>query len=91
MRYTESRERSAEVLRAALALMGQHDAAFNPLAFAVFYEHVAGINARLSQAIQACLRTEPRLGDATIARLYRDHVNDIDEAALQQASGQPSG
>ncbi|MES2715199.1 MAG: GGDEF domain-containing protein [Pseudomonadota bacterium] len=88
MQHTESRERSAEVLRAALALMGQHDAAFNPLAFAVFYEHVAGINARLSQAIEASLRTEPRLGDATIARLYREHVNDRDEAALQQASGQ---
>ncbi len=87
MRYTESKERSAEWLRAALGHMGQHDAAFNPLAFAVWYEYAAGINARLTRAIDECRVAEPRIGDATIARLYRDHVNEADEEALQRASG----
>ena len=88
MRYTESRERSAELLRAALAQMGRHDAAFNPITFAVWYEHTAGINARLNRAIDECLRTEPRLSDKTMARLYREFVNEVDEAAMERASGE---
>lgn len=60
MRYTESKERSAEVLRAALACMGQHDAPFNPHVFAVWYEVAAGSNIPLSRAIDECLRSEPR-------------------------------
>lgn len=88
MRYTQSKEQSAEVLRAALGHLGQHDAALNPWSFTVWYEHAAGINARLSRAIEECLRTEPRLGDATIARLYRDHVSEVDEAAMQRVSGE---
>lgn len=88
MRYNDSRERSAELLRAALAQMGRHDAAFNPLTFAVWYEYTAGINPRLNEALDACLATEPRLGDETIGRLFREHVSEVDEAAMQRASGQ---
>ncbi len=88
MRYTESKERSAELLRLALAHMGRHDAAFNPMTFAVWYEYATGINARLTRALEECLSTEPRLGDATIARLYSDHVSAIDELAMQRASGE---
>jgi diguanylate cyclase len=87
-RYSQSRERSAEVLRTALAFMGQHDAAFNPLTFAVWYEHAAGINAELSTAIEQCLLAESRLGDETIARLHRDHVGAVDELAMQRASAE---
>ncbi len=87
MRYTEPRERSAELLRAALAQMGRHDAAFNPITFAVWYEHTAGINARLNRAIDECLRTEPRLSDATMARLYREFVSEVDEVSMERASG----
>lgn len=88
MRYTQSKEQSAELLRAALVHMGQHDAAFNPLTFAVWFEHAAGINARLTRSIENCLHSEPRLGDDTIARLYRDHVGEVDESAMQRASGE---
>ena len=52
-RYQESKEHSAEIVRQVLALMGQHDAAFHPLNFAVWYEYVAGINSRLTQALDA--------------------------------------
>lgn len=87
MRYSHSKDRSAELLRAAIGLMGRHDAAFNPLTFAVWYEYAAGMNGRLTRAIEECLRTEPRLGDATVECLYRDYVSDIDQAAVQRASG----
>ena len=87
MRYTETRERSAELLRAALAQMGRHDAAFNPITFAVWYEHTAGINSRLNRAIAECLRTEPRLSEQTTARLYREFVSVVDEVAMERANG----
>jgi len=86
MRYTEPRERSAELLRLALAQMGRHDAAFNPITFAVWYEHTAGTNARLNRAIDECLRGEPRLTDQTMERLYRDFVSEVDEVAMERAS-----
>ncbi len=86
MRYTESRERSAEVLRAALAQMGRHDAAFNPITFAVWYEHTAGTNARLIKAIDESMLREPRLSEKTTVQLYRDHVSEIDVVAMERAS-----
>ena len=86
-RYQQSQPQSAELLRLALARMGQHAAAFNPVTFAVFYEHVAGINPRLSQAIAHCERSDPKLSDATVQRLYREHIADIDEAAAERISG----
>lgn len=88
MRYKEPRERSAELLRAALAQMARHDAAFNPITFAVWYEHTAGINSRLNRAIDDCLRTEPRLSDQTMARLYREFVSAVDEVSMERASGE---
>jgi len=88
MRYTQTKEQSAEVLRTAVAHIGRHDAACNPLTFAVWYEYAAGINARLTRAVDEYLRTEPRLGDATIARLYRDHVSEVDEHAIERAGGE---
>ena len=60
-RYTESKEHSAELLRAALRCMGQHDARCNPVSFTVWYEYSAGINAQLNLALDQCLRSEPRL------------------------------
>ena len=86
-RYQESQPRSAELLRLVLAWMGKHDAAFNPVTFAFWYEHAAGLNLRLSQAIEQCLLTEPRLGDATVYRLYREHIVDADEATAEHVSG----
>lgn len=86
LRYTETKARSAEWLRAALGQIGQHDAACNPVTFTVWYEYVAGINAGLRQALDQCLKSEPRLGDATVQRLYHDHIADPDQPAVHQIS-----
>lgn len=88
MRYKESKEQSAELLRTVLALMGQHDAAFNPVTFTVWYEFAAGINARLTQAIESALQNEPRLGDDALDRLYQAYVAEADPAAMQRVSGE---
>ena len=83
-RYKESKQQSAELLRLVLGQLGQHEAACNPTTFAVWYEHVSGTNPRLSADLETCLRTEPRLGDATVERLHRDHIAAIDEAAAER-------
>lgn len=88
MRYQESKERSAEVLRTALAHMGQHDASYNPMTFAVWYEFVAGINARLNQAVDECLRSAVKIDDETIARLYNGFIAEVDDQTIRQISAE---
>lgn len=86
VRYKESKEQSAELLRRVLVLMGQHDASFNPVSFTVWYEFAAGMNAGLTQAIEEALQTEPRLGNATLERLYQTCVVNLDPVPLQRIS-----
>ncbi len=86
MRYTEPKERSAELLRAAIAKMSQHDAAFNPVTFAVWYEVLAGSNLRLEQALNARLQVEPRLGDATLLKLFHEYISDTDDETMSRLS-----
>lgn len=90
MRYLETKEETVALLKLVVAAMGQHDAALNPLSFAVFYEHLAGINRRLSQAFDAAMRDTPRLSDAVVQRLYSDFVADVgvNEAQRIQADMQ---
>lgn len=83
-RYSLSREKSAELLRIVLGRMGQHDAAFNPLTFTVWFEYAAGINAQLNQAMDQLLKTQPRLGDADLSNLYQLYVAEVDPQAMQR-------
>ena len=86
MNYTESREQSAEILRAVLGHLGQNDAAFNPVSFALWYEHVAGINPALTQALAPLLQAGTRLNDAMVLQLFRAHVAPADQQAVELAS-----
>lgn len=86
MRYPEPKQQSAEWLRAALTKMGQHDAAFNPLTFAVWYEVVAGTNRRLEVALREALTSDPRLGDATMQRLHEEYIQRVDDVELARLS-----
>jgi diguanylate cyclase len=88
LRYQESKEQSAELLRRVLALMGQHDAAFNPVSFAVWYEFAAGMNAALTSAIALATQSTPRLTNAMILQLYQSHVSDGDASVMQRISGE---
>ncbi len=83
-RYTESKPQSAELLRMVLGHLGQHDAACNPITYAVWYEHLAGTNPRLSADLAKCLADAPRLDDDTVARLHRQHIAGIDEATAER-------
>jgi diguanylate cyclase len=81
-RYREPKARSAELLRLALAQMGRHDAAFNPITFAVWYEHVAGVNPPLSAAIDRQLKDGVHIDDGVVAQLHAAHIAPADEAAV---------
>jgi len=84
VRYCQSKAQSAEVLRLAIARMAEHDAGYNPMTFAVWYEHLAGINPALSEAVGQALRAGQRLGDESIAQLYRQHVAGLEQQVAQR-------
>jgi diguanylate cyclase len=88
LRYQQSKDQSAELLRLVMAKMSQHDAAFNPVTFTDWYEHVAGMNASLSQAIERLMQTTPRLGDAEMWQLYQSYVADVDPQAMHRIGTQ---
>ena len=83
MRYKETREQSAELLRMVLPLMARHSASFHPLSYAVWYEYVAGTNLSLRSAIDEPLdplklkaatrtgRSHGRAGPPTSASTWR--------------------
>jgi diguanylate cyclase len=86
MNYSENRQQSAEWAKAALACMGQNDAAFHPVSYTVWYEHVSGTNPPLSRAIDHFKQTEPRLSNATIDRLYREYIAGVDQNTMDRIS-----
>ena len=87
MNYTESREQSAEILRTVLGHLGQHDAAFNPVSFALWYEYVADINPGLTQILTPLIKAGARLTDAAALQLFRAHIAPPDQQAVEQISG----
>lgn len=74
MRYQQSREESAAILRRALQLMSPHGAGYHPLSYAVWYEHVAELNPALTQELEKRLSCEGLLSDAEICRLHALHI-----------------
>jgi diguanylate cyclase len=80
MRYWDTREQSAELLRMVLPLMARHTAGFHPMSYAVCYEYAAGINPALRTAIEQRLAKGTPLNDEDIYQFYAAHVaqRDID-------------
>ena len=84
MRYTEPKDRSAELLRVALGHMGRHEAAFNPTTFTLWYEYAAGINPALQAAVDVLLKASAPLGDNEVVRLFHAHIAPPDAAAVER-------
>ena len=76
MKYSQPRAASEELLRLTLQKMAAHPAAFTPYTYAVWYEHIMGINPGLSKAIEDLLDNDRTLDDDTISRLYEQHVSE---------------
>jgi diguanylate cyclase len=74
MRYRETKDQSAELLRLALPLMAQQSAALHPISYTLWYEHVAGINPPLSNALDAGLAKKVPLGEDEVYDLHARYV-----------------
>jgi diguanylate cyclase len=87
MRYKETRDQTAELLRLILPLMARHNAGFHPLSYAVWYEYLANINPRLREAVDARLEGRARLTDQDMVELFNGYVAqwDIESSARMQA------
>jgi diguanylate cyclase len=79
VRYRESRERSAEVLRQSLPLMARQAAALHPVSYAVWYEYVTQENPPLRTAVDAELARSGVLDEASTAALHHRHIAQVDE------------
>lgn len=84
MRYRETKEKSAEILRLTLPLMAQHGAAYHPQTYTIWYEHVSGINPRLSTELNQRLTRSESLTDDDVWRLHANFVVARDAEALER-------
>jgi diguanylate cyclase len=77
MEYNHSKPESAEYLRLALPHMAKHDAPMHPISYAVWYEHVAGMNQALSRAIDTLAKPDLLFNGADIEALFNQYIADI--------------
>jgi diguanylate cyclase len=84
MRYQQSAAQSAELLRLILPRIGLHGGQFTPSAYAVWYEYLAGVNAALSDALDARLRQGNPLTHSEIVALYVQHIQSREMRSLTQ-------
>ena len=88
MRYQETKEYSAELLRMILPLMSAHEAPFHPMSYTVWYEYVSGINPELTRVMDSMLEKSTTLGDKHIQELFRLHILERDEVEAQRFQGE---
>ncbi len=94
MKYAQERTASGEILRLAIQKMAAQPAAFAPLNYTVWYEHLAGINPELSAAMERLLSADKKLDDAVIEKLYAQFISESDlkaELAFQDGMKQLLG
>ncbi|OYV00062.1 MAG: hypothetical protein CFE45_10565, partial [Burkholderiales bacterium PBB5] len=86
MQYTDTVERSTELLRKALPLMSHQAAALHPTSYAVWYAYVAQDRSTLRTAVDLHLARHGTLDEAATEALYRRHLAEPDPLAAQQVA-----
>jgi diguanylate cyclase len=84
MRYQEDKERSSELLRMALPLMVRQSAAHHPVSYSLWYEHVAGLNPPLSEALNERLQANAPLTEDDTYQLHARFISARDVALLER-------
>ncbi len=84
MRYQQNKPESAEILRTALSLMAKQEAAFHPPSYALWYEHVAGINPTLTKALDERLSVGTPLTEADVWRMHAQFILTRDVDAFER-------
>jgi diguanylate cyclase len=84
MRYPEAPPRTGEILRLVLPRIAQHGGSYDPAAYGVWYEHLAGINPALSQALESQLQQSATIDPAIIQQLHARHIQQRDDRATEK-------
>jgi diguanylate cyclase len=84
MRYAEDREKSSEFLRLTLTLMAKQSAALHPMSYALWYEHVAGINPQLSKILDGRLQENKPLNEDDVYDLHARFIVGRDLEVLER-------
>jgi len=84
MRYQQNKQESAEILRTALTFMAKQEAAFHPPSYALWYEHVAGINPDLTKVLDERLTVGAPLTDADVWRMHAQYILTRDADAFER-------
>lgn len=83
LQYDDNPEQAAEYLRLALAFLGSHKMAPNPINIALCYDYVAGRNPALKEALDRAI-AGGRLNEDSAHTLYRRFIWDDDKHQLEQ-------
>lgn len=75
MDYSELSDKAAEYMRLALPMMRKYGVPMTPDNYAVWYEHVSGSNAELSEQIQNLIAANPQLTEAQCNSLHDKFFN----------------
>ena len=76
MKYELNRDSSGEILRLIIQKMAAHPASFTPWSYAVWFEHLTGINPALSEAMKRLLDSGEKLSDGAIEEFYAEYVSE---------------
>lgn len=90
LKYHETPEQASEYLRLALAFLGMHGIAPNPVNFTLAYEYILGRDQALKQAMDEVLTKEPLQHDMA-AELYRRFIWDNDNRHMEEIRAEMRG
>jgi diguanylate cyclase len=85
-RYTEDAQRCTEILRTALPQMTRQTAGAHPISYAIWFEHVSGLNPGLSEALMERTKGGRLLDENATTQLYREHIADTGELRTARAA-----
>ncbi len=78
MKFSESIQDAAKILKTAVPDMAQHHAPVNPYNYSLWYAHIAGSHKPLTRELQQLLKTQGNLSPEQSLELFKKHIiNDL--------------
>jgi diguanylate cyclase len=84
LHYTEATETSAELLRLALPRMAQHGGPYHPTVYAVWYQHLAGMNPPLTQALERAQASAAGMKLKDLEQIHDRFITGVNAQSLLQ-------
>jgi diguanylate cyclase len=88
MRYFESKEKTAELLRLAVPHMAGQAAGFHPISYTIWYEHLAKINPALQSALDVRLAEKTPLSEQETYELFTKYIVNRDTEITERLEAQ---